>query len=135
MAFILLSSPTLILPLSAETAPAATTDKVDMQGYLNQLQQEIQKQLEVTNKLKDQLERKDVVNPGAMVDQFQNAYIMLSVKKTLYQNFVGTPSLQSPLVRELLLKIFQKDNITPDDLAQLEALVKQERPKYVNQGA
>lgn len=120
--------------ISASVHAAATVDPIaqmEMDQYLSQLQGEIQKQTDKVNNLKALVERTDTVVNAAKVFEFENAYTMLNVKKTLYANFVNTPSLQSPLVRAKLLQLFQKDLITAGDLAELEALVKQERPKYV----
>jgi hypothetical protein len=105
----------------------------DAQNFLNQLQGQIQKQQQLVSDLQKQVARKDVIYPASINNQFENAYTMLNVKKTLYANFANTPSIQSPLVQAKLLQIFQKDLITPADLAELESLVQQERPKYVHQ--
>lgn len=104
---------------------------VDEDRFLETLRGEIQKQSDLVNKLKDQIARTDIVAPSSINTQFENAYTMLNVKRTLYANFVGTPSIKSPLVQKKLLQIFQKDIITQADLSELEALVKQERPKFV----
>lgn len=103
----------------------------EQENFEQSLRLEIQKQQELVNSLKNQMMRKDIILPGAINNQFENAYTMLNVKQTLYNNFVGTPSIQSPLVQAKLLEIFRKDMIMPSDLAELEALVKQERPKYI----
>lgn len=117
-------------PILMAEAPA-TTEQTDVSSFLDTLKSEIKKQQDLVTKAKEQIERTDIVPPAAILNQFENAYIMLNVKQTLYANFAGTPSIQSPLVREKLLQIFKKDIITPGDLSELEALVKQERPKYV----
>lgn len=103
----------------------------EVQNYLQSLQNEIQKQQTTVDNLAASIERTDVITSSAINSEFENAYTMLNVKKTLYANFIGTPSLESPLVRAKLLQIFQKDLITPNDLSELQTLVQQERPKYV----
>lgn len=103
----------------------------ETQSFLSTLQNEIQKQQNLVNSIKQQIERKDVIIPQVINTQFENAYTMLNVKKTLYANFVNTPSIKSPAVQKKLLQIFQKDMITSSDLSELEILVKQERAKYV----
>lgn len=115
--------------LSAE--PSDQMSRWEQENFEQALRQEIQKQRDLVNALKDQIMRKDIILPGGINNQFENAYTMLGVKETLYNNFIGTPSIQSPLVQAKLLEIFRKDLIMPSDLAELEALVKQERPKYV----
>src|SRR5688572_14869034 len=72
----------------------------EQQNVLSQLQEEIQKQEKLVSDIKNQIVRTDVINPSSINSQFENAYTMLNVKKTLYANFVGTPSLQSPLVQQ-----------------------------------
>lgn len=115
-AFLLTTSPTL--------------DQWEMDNFVSTLRQEVQKQQTLVNSIKSQIERKDVIYPGAINNEFENAYTMLNVKQTLFNNFVGTPSIKSPLVQQKLLEIFRKDLITPGDLSELDALAKQERPKY-----
>ena len=128
-----------ILALGLITGGSLTADQSDQMNsweqdnYAQSLRQEIQKQQDLVNSLKNQIIRKDVIMPGAINNQFENAYTMLNVKQTLFNNFIGTPSIQSPLVQAKLLEIFRKDLISPGDLSELEVLVQQERPKYLKQ--
>ena len=128
----ILTSPLL---MADDSNPRNSMDDYQEQNFLQTLQAQIQKQQDLVNQLKAQIERTDIIAPGAINNQFENAYTMLNVKKTLYSNFVGTPSIKSPLVQQKLLQIFAKDLITPGDLSELEALVQQERPKYINKPA
>jgi len=109
------------------------TNQSDLDAFYGQLQVEIQKQNDLVQKLAASVERKDVVSTDANVIRFENANAMLGVKKTLYANFYNTPSVNSPLVRQKLLSIFKKELITTGDLAELQAIVDQERPKYIQQ--
>lgn len=113
--------------------PQTQTSQADLDAFYGQLQTEIQKQNDLVQKLAASVERKDVVSTDANVIRFENANAMLGVKKTLYANFYNTPSVNSPLVRQKLLSIFKKELITTGDLAELQAIVDQERPKYVQQ--
>ncbi|HRD55060.1 MAG TPA: hypothetical protein PLC42_01550 [Parachlamydiaceae bacterium] len=73
--------------------------------------------------------RRDTVPLWSDKVQLENAIIQLEVKKTLVNNFRGTVSLQSPLVRSKLLELLNKDIIMESDLAELQNLVNQERVK------
>lgn len=123
--------------ISASALGAYTTNdnmnEWERRNFLETLQGELNKQQTLVNNIKQQAARRDVVNTGDITTQFENAYIMLNVKKTLFENFKGTPSIESPLIQEKLLQIFRKTIVTPGDLAELDALVKQERPKYARE--
>lgn len=108
-------------------------NQYETQNFLQTLQGEINKQQALVNQITQQAARTDVIYPAAITKEYENAYIMLNVKKTLYANFVDTPSIQSPLIQAKLLQIFKKSLVTPADLAELDVLVKQERPKYAPQ--
>lgn len=113
--------------------PTQQTNQADLDSFYSELQSEIQKQNDLVQKLAASVERKDVVSTDANVIRFENANAMLGVKKTLYANFYNTPSVNSPLVRQKLLSIFKKELITAGDLAELQGIVDQERPKYIQQ--
>lgn len=94
-----------------------------------QMQQEIQKAQQRVDKLAriatDQTRMPMMADKMAL----QNAMIMLEVKKTLVGNFQNTISVRSPLVRQALLNVLRKESISTGDLAELQAIVRQERPK------
>lgn len=50
-------------------------------------------------------------------------------KHMLYSNFYDTPSIQSPEVRKKLLNIFKANEVTTDDLQDLQTAVFQWRQK------
>jgi hypothetical protein len=54
---------------------------------------------------------------------------MAAVKGTLAGNFLNTPSLQSPVVRDAFLRLMQQEVITEADLANFSVIVESERPK------
>lgn len=54
---------------------------------------------------------------------------MAAVKQTLAANFLNSPSMKSPLVRDMLLRIMQQEVITEADLANFSLIVESERPK------
>lgn len=53
----------------------------------------------------------------------------LTTKSILVRRFRDAPSIKSPKVREKLLSILKKDEVTMQDLQELDQLVLQERPK------
>lgn len=119
------------VPTNTNTNPSGYTalSSQEMANYYQQLQAEIQKADDYTTKV-----MKDSNAPGHIISpvdrmKLETAATMMEVKKTLVGNFAGTPSLQSPLVREKLLNILKKDIITTADLLELQHLVDQERPK------
>ena len=61
--------------------------------------------------------------------EYQNAIVQLEVKKTLVNNFKGTESLKSPVVRAKLLQVLNKPMITTADLADLQSVVIEEKSK------
>jgi hypothetical protein len=129
--FLLLACPLQIIFAAAQSDFEQQENDKDIAAFMQTLQGEIQKQAQFVQTLQNQINRKDVIQDSSIVFRYGNAVEMLTVKKTLYANFVNTPSIQSPLVRQKLLSIFQKELITAGDLAELQALVNQERPKYL----
>lgn len=129
---LLLASP---LMAADSTAPNSTqlppANQADLDSFYQTLQSEIQKQAQFVQSLAKGVESNKQVSTDASVIRFENANAMLNVKKTLYANFYNTPSVNSPLVRQKLVQLFQQEMITPADLSELQAIVNQERPKYV----
>jgi hypothetical protein len=54
---------------------------------------------------------------------------MVQVKRTLANQLLNTPSMQSPLVREAFLQIMQKPIIEENELVQLQLLIDSEKQK------
>lgn len=52
-----------------------------------------------------------------------NAQATLSIKQTMYSNFKGTPAIQFPEIRNSLLSLFQKDEVTAEDLVSLQQAI------------
>lgn len=117
-------------PQATQNPPA---NQADIDSFYQTLQAEIQKQAQFVNSLANQAASKSTITSDAMVARFENANAMLNVKKTLYANFYNTPSINSPLVRQKLVQLFKQEMITAADLSQLQAIVDQERPKWVPQ--
>lgn len=120
----------LLLPLGSLFAVVSDyqplTDQ-QMSQYLQSLQGEIRLQEQRINNI-----MRDVANGqyvSTVVDnvRIRTASAVLQVKQTLYSNFVGTQSLRSPFVRQQLLNLMKKDEITTSDLAAFQSLVEQEK--------
>lgn len=77
--------------------------------------------------LQNRATRQDLAPTWNSKLELQNAIIQLEVKKTLVGNFRNTESLQSPVVRDMLLRILNKDIITTADLADLQSTVLEEK--------
>jgi hypothetical protein len=76
---------------------------------------------------------KNINNPDS-IDSSARAKVQalsaaLEVKHTLFNNFYQTDSLKSPAVRDALLKLFEKQTITPEDILQFKVLVDAEKEK------
>jgi hypothetical protein len=78
----------------------------------------------VAEKLKNAT-RRDVVPMWSDKLALENAAIQLEVKQTIANNFKGTDSLKNAAVREKLLEILNKSDVTQADLAELQNLVNQ----------
>jgi len=113
--------------LMAATSPAST--KTDNEQYMSLLKNELQKQQLRISTLTDQIQKKQVIFDDNLRNQLENAIIVLDVKNTLYSKFNNAPSLQSSVVRQQLLNIFQQESITAADLASLQNTVDQEKAK------
>lgn len=103
---------------------ASPADNIDqeMNAAVQKAENEVQVQFKNAT-------RRDTVPLWSDKVQLENAIIQLEVKKTLVNNFKGTISLQSPLVRAKLIQLLNQDIIMESDLAELQNLVNQERTK------
>lgn len=122
--------PSTQTPPNTQNPPAS---QADLDSFYQTLQSEIQKQAQFVNSLANGIKSTSQVSTDASVVRFENANAMLNVKKTLYSNFFNSPSVNSPLVRQKLVQLFKQEMITPADLSLLQAIVDQERPKYIQQ--
>ena len=53
----------------------------------------------------------------------ETAQATLAIKQTMFANFKGTPALQFPEIRGQLLSLFQKDEVSAEDLALLQQAI------------
>ena len=108
--------------LFAAINPLPFTEE-DEQDFYEQLQDELQdSQKRLHDMVMEKAKNRSVFTHGrqVMLDSARNA---METKHTLYSNFYGTPSIQSPEVRKRLLDIFQSDEVTTDDLQDLQTVV------------
>lgn len=104
-------------------------------NYQKQIEESIHNAEKALESAKYGATRRDVAPTSISKVALQNAIIQLEVKKTLVNNFRGTESLESPLVRRKLLDVLNKSMITPSDLADLQTLVIQEKAKIRDEKA
>lgn len=101
----------------------------ESKSFQNQIDQALKKAEQQVESAKYSATRKDIAPTTFSKIELQNALVQLDVKKTLVNNFKGTESLGSPLVRRKLIEILNKTLITPADLADLQGLVLEEKAK------
>lgn len=106
--------------------PLSIEEAAMFQGQLEQLVQKAEKKVK---ELQQNATRKDVAPTWTSKVELQNGIVQLEVKKTLVNNFKGTESLQSPKVRQKLMEILNKPDISTADLAELQNLVLDEKAK------
>lgn len=120
----------LLMPLSSLFAGGgdySTLTDQQRQQYEQALLNEIQVQEKRINDIMQHVASGQYVSTVVDNVRIRTASAVLQVKQTLYSNFVGTQSLRSPLVRQQLMDLMKKDDISPSDLAAFKALVEQEK--------
>ena len=102
----------------------------NMEGYYASLNEEVNKQdVLVQGMLKGAQDNTQLFTDSQRM-QIERAITILDVKKTLYANFYGTETIQkSQAVRDALLQIMSKSDITVADLASLKELVVKEKAR------
>lgn len=118
--------------LNAETAAEAKElSESELSSYYASIKQQVDKQNQLVEDMMQSLRERKTIFSQAQRAQMEQAIVMLDVKRTLYSNFYGTESIKkSPLVREKLLQVLSKSDITKSDLASLQALVQEEKNRY-----
>lgn len=118
--------------LPADTTPPSRAVSSNIDQQMNQAVQNAEKNVQ---QLLANANRTDVAPSWEAKLQLENAIIQLEVKKTLVANFQGAVSLNSPIVRQRLLEILNKDMITQADIAELQSLINQYKATLnTNQG-
>lgn len=123
MVFVLLAPPAL--HAREDYTPL---DDAQLQQYYTKLDDQLDKAEDHLRDLYEEMADSSKMSPAARLD-VDRAAEMLEVKMTLASNFVGTPSMRSAAVRDLLLHIMSQDSISESDLLNLQSLVASEKRK------
>lgn len=133
------SSPTVIYDQNqqgqttpATTTPAATqawTSAPEIRSFQLAVQAQLDRAQNRVDKWVSQIQDRSVAPSDARRMEMENAITQLQVKQTLAGNFWNNPVIQSPAVRNHLLLVLQKDNISEGDLAYLQSIVNSERAR------
>lgn len=100
--------------------------------YYHQLENAIAKEEQKVKALQDKASSRTQMPMWIDKLELEQAIIMLDVKRILYNNFKGTPSMDSPIIRDKLLSLLNQDNISEGDLAELQSLVNRERQHMID---
>lgn len=98
----------------------------DLQKYYDQLNKQLELSEKHLQQLVDEMANPKMMSPSLRIE-LQVAIDQNEAKKTLFQNFVDTPSMRSPAVRQRLLEILSSNEIKERDLLGLQQLVDSER--------
>lgn len=121
--------------LKADSSVYPPLSQADASSFEKQIEQALQNAQKQVEAARNSATRRDVAPTTVSAIDLQNALIQLDVKKTLVDNFRGTESLQSPLVRRKLIEVLNKSIIMPSDLADLQGLVLEEKARIRAQNA
>jgi hypothetical protein len=108
---------------AADYTPLSDTQ---LQQYYDQLHEQVERSETHLQELIDEMADPTMMSPSLRIE-LQFAIDQNEAKKTLVNNFVGTPSMRSPAVRKRLLDLLASKEITESDLLGLQALVDTER--------
>ncbi len=97
--------------------------RADEAKFYEELRDEIQENHKSLVKMKANVESKGKRAANNERQEFEEAKLALEVKIILFRNFYDTPSIYRPEVREKLLELFKKPQVTMDDLKSLQELV------------
>lgn len=117
------------MPLSLLAASYGPMTEQEASKYDQELNNAISKAEKAVEAAKTGATRHDLAPNWNSKLEMQNAVTQLEVKKTLVANFRGTESLESPIVRKLLLSVLNKSIITTADLAELQSTVLTEKDR------
>lgn len=113
--------------LQAASYPPLTSE--ESAAFQQQVNQAIARAEARVRELEANATRKDLMPTWNSKLELQNAIIQLEVKKTLVGNFHGADSLRSTAVRQALLELLNKSDISTGDLASFQTLVLEEKAK------
>lgn len=116
----------LAMPLLAENPyPEMTAQEKQV------FEQEVQKALQAAEERVQEVVKRlgePAIYPSAKIE-LEIATTQLEVKQTIWQNFMGASSLRSPVVRQKLLELLNKEEITGVDLLEFQKIVNDEKAK------
>ena len=127
----------MIVFVTASTVFAASSSSYSTltDGQKKQFYERLESEIAKTNaefiKLTEQISKVDPIEYPSLRIKLEKVSAQLMTKQTLFENFYETPSIQSPLIRDELIGIFSKNEITPFDLSRLQNLVAREKPKVL----
>lgn len=131
LGFMPLLNADVVIPPTTTTPPTIIKEKPEQKQDLSAFYKDLQNQVKIQEQRVKKLYEKATsqANVPMWADKLalQNAIQVLEVKETLYGNFVNTPSVENALIRDYLLKLFTKPDITEGDLAKLQAMVSENR--------
>lgn len=97
-------------------------------AFEQQVKQALDQSKKVESDLWKEMQDSKTVLTAADKIAAERAATMTAVKETLALEFTGANSLRSEAVRNTLLEILNKNDITPDDLIRLQTVVDKEKP-------
>jgi|GEM_PF-3179871 len=105
---------TAALPISTNNASFTKTDE---EHFYTQLQAGLKKSQDRVQQL--QSHAAGIQSAFAL----ENAEATLAIKQMMFNNFKGTPAIQFPEIRRRLLALFEKDEVSAQDLSTLEQAI------------
>lgn len=124
---LLVTAPALYAASQEYTLP----NQQQLQAYYSKLDEQVQKAQARLDEVLAQMSNPNIMSPALRLD-LDVAAQQLAVKQTLANNFIGTPSMRSQVVRDRLLQIMSQDVINQSDLIGLQSLVASEKAKMAN---
>jgi len=112
--------------LSAELYTPLTPE--EMAAFNQQILNEVQKQDALATDALQKMRDSASMSPAEMA-RLQVLVSMSQVKRTLANQLLNTPSMQSPAVRQAFLQVMQLPIIEERNLAQLQLLIDSEKAK------
>jgi hypothetical protein len=122
---LLLTAPLLQAEESAYPAPS---DEVLTQFYKS-LIDDVNKAQEDVASVVNEASDTQKVDLATWIPKLKNSILMLNMKYLLAWEFRGSPALRSPLIRDKLLSVMAKDEITDTDIEILQRLLARETEK------
>lgn len=124
LTFVLCMGGSVNAQITRERTPMGSPTIINFQ---RQLQEQLRLAEAHVKELSESVQSRSLAPAWTNKVEFQNALIMLNVKKTLVANFSNNPVIQSERMRGALLSLLQQDSITEADLIFLQNVANEER--------